>query len=114
MDFGYRTARSVCGRNCDIWIQGRIATYIHFRHSLFSISETNLTDTWNWILSRTFVHLYTALSYLGVVYLLYMLYFKLSCVYCCSCLVCIAVSCLVCTIVVVLCVLLLVVLCVLL
>ena len=26
--------------------------------------------------------LYTALSYLGVVYLLYMLYFKMSCVYC--------------------------------
>ena len=41
--------------------------------------------------------LYTILSYLGVVYLLYMLYFKMSyvyccllpCVYCCSCLVCI-------------------------
>ena len=27
--------------------------------------------------------LYTVLSYLGVVYLLYMLYFKTSCVYCC-------------------------------
>ena len=32
--------------------------------------------------------------------------FKLSCVYCCSCLVCIVVSCLVCIVVVVLCVLL--------
>ena len=50
----------------------------------------------------------------GVVYLLHVLYFKMSCVYCCSCLVCIVVSCLVCIVVVVLCVLLLVVLCVLL
>jgi len=40
----------------------------------------------------------TVLSYLGVVYLFNMLYFKMSCVYCCSCLVC--------TVVVVLCVLL--------
>ena len=45
---------------------------------------------------------------------LYMLYFKLSCVYCCSCLACIVVSCLVCIVVVVLHVLLLAVLCVLL
>ena len=50
---------------------------------------------------------YTVLSCLGVVYLLYMLYFKMSCVYCCkmscvyccSCLVCIVVSCLVCIVV---------------
>ena len=35
--------------------------------------------------------LYTVLSYRGVVNLLYMLYFKMSCVYCCSYLVCIVV-----------------------
>jgi len=48
---------------------------------------------------KKYSKLYTVLSYLGVVYLLYMLYFKmsyvcycwLSCVYCCSCLVCIVV-----------------------
>jgi len=54
------------------------------------------------------------LSYRGVVYRLYMLYFKISCVYCCSCLVCIVVSCLMWIVVVLLYVLLLVVLCVLL
>jgi len=47
--------------------------------------------------------LYIVLSDRGVVYRLHMLYFKISCVYCCSCLVCIVVSCLVC-IVVILCV----------
>jgi len=32
---------------------------------------------------KKYYKLYTVLSYLGVVYLLYMLYFKISCVYCC-------------------------------
>ena len=32
---------------------------------------------------KKYKKLYTVLSYLGVVYLLYMLYFKMSCVYCC-------------------------------
>ena len=40
--------------------------------------------------------LYTVLCDCGVVYRLYMLHFTMSCVYCCSCLVCIVVSCLVC------------------
>ena len=39
-------------------------------------------------------------------FLTVVLYFKMSCVYCCSCLLCIVVSCLVCIVVVVLCVLL--------
>jgi len=42
--------------------------------------------------------LYIVLSYRGVVYRLYM-HFEISCVYCCSCLVCIVVSCLVCIVV---------------
>ena len=48
----------------------------------------------------------TVLSYCGVVYLLYMLYFKMSCVYCCQLSCVYYCSCLVCIIVVVLCVLL--------
>jgi len=54
---------------------------------------------------KKYYNLYTVISYLDVVYLLYM-YFKMS--------LCIIVSCVVCIVVVVLCVLLLVVLCVLL
>jgi len=63
-------------------------------------------------------YLFSTSFYLRVAKVGYPDAFKMSCVYCCSCLVCIVVvvlcyccSCLVCIVVVVLCVLLLVVLC---
>ena len=40
--------------------------------------------------------LYTVTSYLGVVYLLYMLYFTMSCMYCCQFMYCCQLSCVYC------------------
>jgi len=64
-----------------------------------SLYRLSFTGPWKSISGKPRRRLNDVLSYLSVVYLLYRLYFKMSCVYCCSCLVCIVVSSLVCIVV---------------